>query len=117
MRKSRSIEIRIEGDDFTSLYGRPDLPTFHDNPDGTVELRDIPDATIIGRDYAAAVEAEGGTTWRGVRLTITRDNGGMQLNAAASNGVFRWELQPAHFWDGEGSEMFIGRLIETGVSA
>lgn len=52
---------------------------------------------------------------RRTRSVQIRIEGDLQLNAAASNGVFRWELQPAHFWDGEGSAMYIGRLIETGA--
>lgn len=103
------IEIRIEDDDFTSQYGRPDIPMFRANDDRTVELYDIPNATTIPVKYAAQAEAEGGMDWRGVRLTITRDNDGMQLNATAANGVFQWELQPAHFADGcEGIELLIG---------
>ncbi|OHU26271.1 hypothetical protein BKG77_07020 [Mycobacteroides chelonae] len=110
---TESIEIRVEDGNFTSVYGRPDIPMFRDNPDGAVELYDIPSATTIPVKYAAQAEAEGGMDWRGVRLTITRDDDGMQLNATASNGVFRWELQPAHFADGvEGMELLIGRLID-----
>ncbi len=111
---TESIEIRVEDDDFTSEYGRPDIPMFRDNPDGTVDLYDIPNATTIPVKYAAQVEAEGGMDWRGVRLNITRDNDGMQLNTTAANGVFRWELQPAHFADDcEGKELLIGRLIDS----
>lgn len=114
MRKctKRSIEIRVEDDTFTSDYGPLDLPEFRYNPDGTVELHDIPDVTTIPVEYAAQTEADGGREWDGVWLTITRDNDGMQLNASAANGVFRWELQPAHFADDcEGAELLIGRLI------
>jgi hypothetical protein len=111
---TESIEIRVEDGNFTSVYGRPDIPMFRDNPDGTVELYDIPNATTIPVKYAAQAEAEGGMDWRGVRLTITRDDDGMQLNVTAANGVFRWELQPAHFADGiEGMELLIGRLIDS----
>ncbi|SIJ32329.1 hypothetical protein [Mycobacteroides abscessus] len=113
VRKPRSVEIRIEGDEFASQFGRPDIPTFHYLYDGTVELRNIPTATVITCETAAQTESAGGMDWRGVWMTITRDNNGLQLNAAASNGVFRWELHPAHFWDGEGPAMYIGRLIET----
>lgn len=80
-----------------------------------VELRNIPTATVITCETASQTESAGGMNWQGVWMTITRDNDGMQLNAAASNGVFRWELHPAHFWDGEGPAMYIGRLIETGA--
>ncbi|NOS00136.1 hypothetical protein HGK63_08260 [Mycobacteroides abscessus] len=113
MRKPRSVEIRIEGDEFASQFGRPDIPTFHYLDDGTVELRNIPTATTITCETAAHTESAGGMDWRGVWMTITRDNDGLQLNAAASNGVFRWELLPAHFGDGEVPAMYIGRLIET----
>lgn len=114
MTDTASIEIRVENDDFTSQYGRPDIPMFRDNANGTVELYDIPNATTIPVKYAAQAEAEGGTDRRGVRLTITRDNAGMQLNVAAANGVFRWELQPAHFADDcEGMDLLIGRLIDS----
>ncbi|MDO2978325.1 hypothetical protein [Mycobacteroides abscessus] len=113
MRRTRSVEIRIEGDEFASKFGRPDLPTFHYLDDGKVELRNIPTATTITCETAAHTESRGGMDWRGVWMTITRDNDGLQLNAAASNGVFRWELLPAHFRDGEDPAMYIGRLIET----
>lgn len=112
---TESIEIRVEDGNFTSVYGRPDIPSFLGKLDGTIELYDIPNATTtIPVKYAAQVEAEGGMDWRGVRLTITRDNDGMQLNATAANGVFRWELQPAHFADDcEGMDLLIGRLIDS----
>lgn len=114
MTDTASIEIRVEDDNFTSVYGRPDIPLFRYNDNGSVELYDIPNATTIPVKYAAQVEAEGGMDWRGVRLTITRDNDGMQLNMTAANGVFRWELQPTHFADGiEGMELLIGRLIDS----
>lgn len=113
MRRTRSVEIRVEGDEFATRFGRPDLPTFHYLDDGTVELRNIPAATVITCETAAQTESAGGMDSRGVWMTITRDNNGLQLNAAASNGAFRWELHPAHFWDGEGPAMYIGRLIET----
>ncbi|ORA62184.1 hypothetical protein [Mycobacteroides franklinii] len=119
MPEQDSIEIRIEGDEFTSKFGRPDLPTFHYLDDGTVELRNIPRATFIARETASQIESAGGMDWSGVRMTITRDNDGLQLNTAASNGVFRWELHPAHFTDGwcGDQEWLIGRLIEAKPNA